>query len=147
MPCLFTCFIQLLKPKLKRQFSVEKKRKKSDEAVNYSHQRQLNFANSNRKLHNVSCVFTNSVQTQHVFSPDCMVDRFCSIVNCTLYGEISKILDILNIVSGCLHVDNKFLLINFDIESKSFSSHLRPLLSPKKSAIEWYPYILRILFS
>ena len=38
-----------------------------------------------------------------------------------MYGELSKILDILNSGYGCLHVDNSLILINFNMESKSFN--------------------------
>ena len=93
--------------------------KKIDEAVNYNEHHQLNFANSTRKLPYVDCVFTNSVQTQTDFLPNCTIDRFYSIYNGGLYGELSKILDILNTGYGCLHVDNSFILINFNMESKS----------------------------
>ena len=79
---------------------------KIDEAVNYNEQHQLNFANSKRKLPNVDCVLTNSVQTQTDFLPTCAIDRFYSIYNGGLYGDFSKILDILNSGYGCLNVDN-----------------------------------------
>ena len=90
--------------------------KKIDEAVNYNEQHQLNFANSKRKLPNVDCVFTNNVQTQTDFLPNFTIDRFYSIYNGGLYGELSKKLDILNSGYGCLHVDNSFILINFNME-------------------------------
>ena len=67
---------------------------KTDEAVNYNDQHQLNFENSKRKLPNVYCVFTNSVQTQTGFLPTCTIDKIYSIYNGGLYGELSKILDI-----------------------------------------------------
>ena len=41
-----------------------------------------------------------------------------------MYGELSKILDILNSGYGCLHVDNSLILINFIMESKSFNNCL-----------------------
>ena len=41
--------------------------------------------------------------------------------NGVMYGELSKILDILNSGYGCLHVDNSLILINFNMESKSFN--------------------------
>ena len=94
---------------------------KVDETVNYIEQHQLNFANSKRKLPNVDCVFTNSVQTQADFLPNCTIDRFYSIYNGGLYGELSKITDILNSGYGCLNVDNSFILINFNMESKSLN--------------------------
>ena len=91
---------------------------KIDEAVKYNEQHQLNFANSKRKLPNVDYVFTNSVQTQTDFLPNCTIDRFYSIYNGGLYGELSKILDILNSGYGCLNVDNRLILLNFNMESK-----------------------------
>ena len=81
---------------------------KINEAVNYNEQHQLHFANSKRKLPNVDCVFTNSVQTQTDFLPNCTINRFYSIYNGGLYGELSKILDILNSGYGCLNVDETF---------------------------------------
>ena len=39
-----------------------------------------------------------------------------------MYGELSKILDILNRGYGCFHVDNSLILISFNMESKSFIS-------------------------
>ena len=92
---------------------------KIEEAVNYNEENQLNFANSKRKLPNVDCVFTNSVQSQTDCWPTCTIDRFYSIYNGGLYGELSKILDILNSGYGCLNVDNSLVLINFNMESKS----------------------------
>ena len=92
---------------------------KIDEAVKYNEQHQLNFANSKRKLPNVDYVFTNSVQSQTDFLPDCTIDRFYSIYNGGLYGELSKLLDILNSGYGCLNVDNSLILLNFNMESKS----------------------------
>ena len=119
IPCLFTCFKLLIKTNLTNTVFCGEIMKKIDEAVNYNEQHQLNFANSKRKLPNVDCVFTNSVQTQTDFLPNCTIDRFYSIYNDGLYGELSKILDILNSGYGCLHVDNSFILINFNMESKS----------------------------
>ena len=92
---------------------------KIDETVNYNEQHQLNFANSKRKLPNVDCFFTNSVQTQTDFLPTCTIDRFSGIINGGLYGEHSKIIFILNRGCCCLHVDNSLILINFNVESKS----------------------------
>ena len=92
---------------------------KIDEAVNYNEQHQLNFANFKRILPNVDCVFTNSVQTQIDFLPTCTIDRFYRIYNGGLYGELSKILDILHSGYGCLNDDNSLILINFNMESKS----------------------------
>ena len=87
--------------------------------MNYNEQHQLNFANSKRKLPNGDCVFTNSVQSQTDFLPTCPIDRFYKFYNGGLYGEFSKILDILNNGYGCLHVDNSLILMNFIVESKS----------------------------
>ena len=90
-----------------------------DEAVNYNKQHQLNFANSKRKLPKVDSVFINSVQTQNDFLPNGTIDRFSSIYKGGLYGELSKIPDILNSGYVCLHVDNSLILTNFNVESKS----------------------------
>ena len=92
---------------------------KLDEAVNYNEQHQLNLANSKRKLANVDCVFTNSVQTRTDILPTCTIDRFYGNYNGGLYGELSKILDILNSGYSCLHADNSLILMNFNVESKS----------------------------
>ena len=73
--------------------------KKKYEAVSYNEQHQLNFANNKKKLPNVDCVLTNSVQTQTVFLTTCTIDRFYSIYNGCLYAEFSKILDIYQIVA------------------------------------------------
>ena len=54
---------------------------KIEEAVNFSEQHQLNFANSKRKVPNVDCVLTKSVQTQTDVLPTCTIDRFYSIYN------------------------------------------------------------------
>ena len=64
--------------------------------------------------------FTNSSHTQHEFLPNCTIDRFYIIYNGGQYGELPKLLDVLNSGYGCLHVDNNLILINFDTESKSF---------------------------
>ena len=64
-------------------------------------------------------IMTQDVQTQIL--PTCTIDRFYSIYNDCMYGEFSKILDIINSGSGCLHVDNSLILINFNVESKSFN--------------------------
>ena len=117
--CLFTCFKILIKSTLTNTVFRGEIMNKIDEAVNYIEQHQLNFANSKRKLPNVDCVFTNSVQTQTDFFPTCTIDRFYSIYNGGLYGEISKILDILNSGYGCLNVDNRLILIKFNVQSKS----------------------------
>ena len=94
---------------------------KFDEAVHYNEQHHLNFANSNRKLPNVDCVFTNSVQTQTDNLTTFTIDRMYSNYNGGLYGENSEILETFNGGCGCLHVDNSSILINFNMESKSFN--------------------------
>ena len=63
---------------------------------------------------------TQHVQTQTDFLPTCTIDRFYSIYIVGMYGELSKILDMLNSGYGCLHVDNILILINFNLEPKSF---------------------------
>ena len=93
--------------------------KKIDQAVNSNEQHQLNFTNSKRKLPNADCVFTNRVQTQTIFLPTCTIDRVCTVYKGGLYGELSKIIDILNSGYGCLHVDNSLMLLNFNLELKS----------------------------
>ena len=119
IPCLFTCFKLLINTNLTITVFRRELMNKIDEAVNYNEQHQLNFANPKRKLPNVNCVFTNSVQTQTDILSTCTIDRFYSIYNGGLYGELSKILDILNSGYGCLNVDNSFILINFNMKSKS----------------------------
>ena len=121
VPCLFTCFKLLIKTILTNTVFRGQIKNKIDEAVNYNEQHQLNFANSKRKLPNVDCVFTNSVQTQTEFLPTCTIDRFYSTYNGGLYGELSKIFDILSSGYGCLNVDNSLILINFNMESKSLN--------------------------
>ena len=119
IPCLFSCFKLLIKTNLTNTVFRGEIMNKINEAVNYNVQYQLNFANSKRELPNVDCVFTNSVQTQTNFLPTCTVDRFYSFYNGGLYGELSKIFDILNSGYGCLHGDNSLIFINFNMESKS----------------------------
>ena len=119
IPCLFTCFKLLIKTNLTNPIFGGEILKKIDEVVNYNEQQQLNFANSKRKLPIIDCVFTNGVQTQTDFLPTCTIDRFYSIYNGGLYGELSKILDILNSSYGCLHAHNSLILINFNVELKS----------------------------
>ena len=119
IPCLFTCIKLLIKTNLTNTVFRGKIMNKIDEAVNYNEQHQLNFANSKRKLANVHCVFSNSVQTQTEILPTCTIDRFYSIYNGGIYSELSKTLDILNSGYDCLHVDNSLILINFNVESKS----------------------------
>ena len=119
IPCLFTCFKLLIKTKLTNTVFRGEIMNKIDEAVNYNEQHQLHIAISKRKLPNVYCVFTNSVQTQPDFLPNCTIDRFYSIYNGGLYGELFKILDIINSGFGCLNVDNSLIFINFKMESKS----------------------------
>ena len=80
--CLFTCFKLLLKTILTNTVFSGQIKNKIDEAVNYNEQHQLNFANSKRKLPNVDCVFTNSVQTQTFCLTFCQTrtQTFCLLV-------------------------------------------------------------------
>ena len=64
---------------------------------------------------------TQDVQTQTDFLPTCTIDRLYSIYNGGIYGELSKILDILNSGYGCLHFDKILIFINFNMEWKSFN--------------------------
>ena len=91
IPYLFTCLKLLIKLNLTNTVFRGELMNKIDEAVNFNEQHQLNFANSKRKLSNVDCVFTNSVQTETDFLPTCTIDSFYSIYNGGLYGELSKI--------------------------------------------------------
>ena len=119
IPFLFNCFKLLIKTNSANTVFCGVIMNKIDEAVKYNEQHRLNFANSKRKLPNADYVFTNSVQTQTDFFPNCTIDRFYSIYNGGLYGELSKILDILNSGYGCLNVDNSLILLNFNMEAKS----------------------------
>ena len=94
---------------------------KLQEAVRYNDQHNLTVSISKKKLPNVNKIMTLDVQTQTDFLPTCTIERFYSIYNGGMYGELSKILDILNSGYGCLHVDNSLILINFNMESKSFN--------------------------
>ena len=76
---------------------------------------------SKKKLPNVHMLMTQDIQTQTDFLPTCTIDRFFSIFIGVMYGELSIILDILNSGYGCLHIDNSLILINFNMESKSFN--------------------------
>ena len=78
---------------------------KLQEAASYNDQHNLAVSNSKKKLPNVNMIMTHDVQTQTDFLPTCTIDRFYSIYNGGMYGELSKILDILNSGYGCLHVD------------------------------------------
>ena len=93
---------------------------KLQEAVSYNDQHNLTVSISKKKLPNVNMIMTQDVQTQTDFLHTCTIERFHSIYNGGMYGELSKILDILNSGYGCLHVDNSLFLINFNMESKSF---------------------------
>ena len=117
--CLLTCFKLLIKTNLTKTVVREEIMNKIDEAVNYNDQHQLTFANSKRKPPNVDCVFNKSVQTQTDLLPTSTIDRFYSFYNGGLLGELSKMLDILNSGFGCLHVDNRLILIYFNVESNS----------------------------
>ena len=94
---------------------------KLQEAVSYNDQYNLTVSKSQKKIPNVKMIMTQDVQTQTDFLPNCTIDRFYSIYNGGMYGELSKILDILNSGYGCLHVDNSLILIKFNMESKSFN--------------------------
>ena len=94
---------------------------KLPEAVSYNDQHNLTVSISKKKLPNVNMIMTQDVQTQTDFLPTCTIERFYSIYNGVMYGEFSKLLDILNSGYGCLHVDNSLFLINFTMESKSFN--------------------------
>ena len=74
--CFFTCFKLLIKTNLTNTVFRGEIKNKIDEAVKYNEQHQLNFANSKRKQPNIDCVFTNTVQTQTDFLPNCTIDRF-----------------------------------------------------------------------
>ena len=89
------------------------------EAVSYKDHYNLTVSNSKKKLPNVDMIMTQDVQTQTDFLPTCTINRFYSIYKGGMYGELSKLLDILNSGYGCLHVDNSLILINFTMESKS----------------------------
>ena len=69
-------------------------------------------------------IVTQDIQRQTDFLPTCTIESFYSIYNGGMYGERSKILDILFSAYGCLHVDNSLILINFNMESKSFNKEL-----------------------
>ena len=94
---------------------------KLQEAVSYNDQHNLPISNSKKKLPNVNMIMTQDVQTQTDFLPTCTINRFFSIYNDGMYGEFSKILDILNSGYVCLHVDNILIMINFKMESKSLN--------------------------
>ena len=135
IPCLFTCFQLLIlgsshivhygevMEKLQEAVSYNDSEvmEKLQEAVSYNYQHILTVSNSKKKLPNVNMIMTQDVQTQTDFLPTCTIDRFYSIYKGGMYGELSKILDILNSGYGCLHVDNSLTLINFNLESKSFN--------------------------
>ena len=61
------------------------------------------------------------VHMQTDFLPTCTIERFYSIYNGGMYRKFSKIIDILNIGYGCLNGDNSLILINFNMELKSFN--------------------------
>ena len=120
IPCLFTCF-QLLIRGSSHIVHYGEVMEKLQEAVSYNDQHNLAVSVSKKKLPNVNMLMTQDVQTQTEFLPTFTIDRFYSIYNGGMYGELSKILDILNSGFGCLHVDNSFILINFNMESKPFN--------------------------
>ena len=57
-------------------------------------------------------IMTQDAQTQIEFLPTCTIERLYSIYNGGMYGELSKILDILICGYGCWQVDNSLILIN-----------------------------------
>ena len=89
---------------------------KFQKAVSYNDQHNLTVSNSKKKLPNVNIIMTQGVQTQNDFLPTCTIERFYSIYNGGMYGELSKIIDILNSGYGCLHIDNSLILISFNME-------------------------------
>ena len=119
IPFLFTCF-QLLIRGSSHIVHYGEVMEKLQEAVCYNEQDNLAVSNSNKKLPIVSMILTQDVQTQTDFLPT-TIDRFYSIYNGCMCGELSKILDLLIFGYGCLHVDNSLILINFYMESKSFN--------------------------
>ena len=119
-PCLLTCF-QLLIRGSSHIVHYGEVIEKLQEAASYNDQYNLAVSNSKKKLPNVNTIMTQDVQTQTDFLPLCTIDRFYSIYNAGMYGELSKILDIINSGYGCLHVDNSLILIDFNMESKSFN--------------------------
>ena len=93
---------------------------KLQEADSYNDHHNLIASISKKKLTNVNMIMTQDVQTPTDFLPICTIERFYSIYNGGIYGELSKILDILNSAYCCLHDDNSSILIKFNMESKSF---------------------------
>ena len=120
IPCFFTSF-QLLIRDSSDIVHYGEMTEKFQEAVSYNDQHNLTVSNSKKKITNLNMILTQDVQTQTDFLPICTIDRFCSIYNGGMYGELSKILVILFSGYGCLHVDNSLILINFNMESKSFN--------------------------
>ena len=119
IPCLFTCFQRLIRVS-SHIVHYGELMEKLQEAVSYNDQHNLTVSISKKKLPNFNMIMTQDVQTQTDFLPTCTIERFYSIYNGGMYGELSKILDILNSGNGCLQVDSLFL-INFNMESKSFN--------------------------
>ena len=66
-------------------------------------------------------IMTQDVQVQTHFLSTCTIERFYSIYNGGMYGELSKRFDIIISGNGGLHVDNSLILINFNMLSKSFN--------------------------
>ena len=120
IPCLFTCF-QLLIRESSPLVHYGKVMEKFQEAVSYNGQHNLTVSIFRKKLPNVNMIMTQDVQTQTDFLLSCTIERFYSIYNGGMYGELSKILDILNSGYGCLHVDNSLILINFNMDSISIN--------------------------
>ena len=94
---------------------------KFQEAVSYNVQHNLTLSKPKKKLTNDNMIMTQDVQTQTNFLATGTIDRFYSNYNGGMYGELSKILDIVNSGYGCLNVDNSLILINFNMESKSLN--------------------------
>ena len=64
---------------------------------------------------------TQDVPTQTDFLPACVIGQFYSIYNSGMYDALSKMLDILNSGYSCSHGDKSLILINFNMELKSFN--------------------------
>ena len=120
IPRLFTCFQLLIRgsSQIGQYFEVMKK---FQEAVSYNNNRILKVSISKKKLPKVNLKRIQDVQTKTEFLPTNTIDRLYSIYNGGLDDEHCKILDILKSGSGCLHVEYSLILVNFDMESKSFN--------------------------
>ena len=94
-PCHLTCF-QLLIRGSSHIVHYGEVMEKLQEAASYNDQHNLAVSNFKEKLPNVNMIMTQDVQTKTDFLPTCTIDRFYSIYNGGMYGELSKILEILN---------------------------------------------------